>query len=108
MSDPINREHLNEITGGDEEFAQELLVEYLQSTTEIAEELRQQVDSPDCEKIRSLAHSIKGSSLSVGADGISQAAREIEDNARLGSVENLAASFSVIEENLAALRQLYP
>lgn len=106
MNDPINREHLNEITGGDEEFAQELLEEYLNSTGKLVEDLGSIGDDPDCEKLRSLAHAIKGSSLSVGADAISAAAKEIEDNARNGSVDNLAGYVAVIQENISFLKGL--
>lgn len=104
MNDPINREHLNEITGGDEEFAQELLEEYLNSTGKLVEELDSIGDNPDCEKLRSLAHAIKGSSLSVGADSIAAAAKQIEDNARNGSAENLADYVTVIRENISFLK----
>ena len=106
MNDPINREHLNEITGGDEEFAQELLEEYLNSTGKLVEDLGSIGDDPDCEKLRSLAHAIKGSSLSVGADTISAASKEIEDNARNGSVDNLACYFVVIQSNVSFLTGL--
>ena len=107
-SDPINRAHLAEITGGDEEFAQELLEEYLKSTTELMEELGGLLESPDFEKLRSLGHAIKGSSLSIGADAVSEAARIIEENSRNGSTEGLASNFAVIEETIATLRSMHP
>lgn len=95
-SNILNRATLAESTGGDDDFAKELFVDYVPRAHEIASILTSAFERQDCETIRKAAHEIKGSSLTLGLEGVGELSREIEycgRSADLSRVECLLPQF---------------
>lgn len=96
--------------GGDEEFARELLSEFVSSLPNEIEELGAILQSGDFEGIVLKAHTLKGSAANLSAKGLSEAAKVIEQAGRerdLGTARagapTLAAEAEKLKEEFAAL-----
>ncbi len=77
-SAPVNLQRLNDITDGDTAFEQELIESFLGDTERHISELESAVREKDGEKLRSHAHSIKGSGSNAGAKGLEEVATRLE------------------------------
>ncbi|MEN9273845.1 MAG: ATP-binding protein [Gloeomargarita sp. DG02_4_bins_56] len=75
----INQDYLRQAFGDDPEFIQELLALYLSDAQERVAALRQASDPVQWERIRHEAHQLKGASANVGATGMQDLARTLED-----------------------------
>jgi PAS domain S-box-containing protein len=64
--------------GGNRELLKKLLIQFADDYSDTVERLRLALDSGDIEYIRRMAHTIKGVSGNIGADDLSEAAREFE------------------------------
>lgn len=64
------------------------------------------IGANDPEGTAKAAHSLKGSSGSLGFDAISEAAMKIEKNAREGSLEGAVGSVEIIKDKIRALAAL--
>ncbi|HXI89104.1 MAG TPA: Hpt domain-containing protein [Blastocatellia bacterium] len=76
---------------GDPDLVAELAVIFFQDTVERLESLRRAIDSADAAGIENEAHSLKGSSASLGAVGMSLLCSELELQGRAGSIEGAGA-----------------
>ena len=72
MVEPVDLTNLRELTGGDEEMETELFLEFLSSEKEAIATLEQNCQSGENSDWRQAAHALKGTSLSLGADSLSQ------------------------------------
>lgn len=91
--------HLREITGGDEEFVGALLAEYRCSALSTLERLDEAISAADRVGLKSAAHSLKGSSRTIGATGIASASEALERLAADGSPADwLQAHRQVLQE----------
>ncbi len=95
---PIDVGFLAEMTGGDEDFTVELLQEYLNSAPPLIEQIETAMQNADADTLARSAHTLKGSSRSVGAQALAEIAYNLE---RAGKEQNMA----VAPEHLRALRQ---
>jgi HPt (histidine-containing phosphotransfer) domain-containing protein len=92
----LNRDTLQESTGGDGDFARELFSDYVPRGREISLLLAKAGKEKNSEALRKTAHEIKGSSLTLGLDQVGEAARRLESAGRAGDlsdVETLLAQF---------------
>ena len=69
---------LAEISGGDLEFEREITGEYLTQAYCLFEEAAQALVSRDAAALRRAAHTLKGSSRTVGAEGVAVLAGDLE------------------------------
>jgi len=76
---------------GDPDLVAELAVIFFQDTVERLESLRRAIDSADAVGIESEAHSLKGSSASLGAVGMSLLCGELEAKGRAGAIKGAGA-----------------
>jgi HPt (histidine-containing phosphotransfer) domain-containing protein len=76
---------------GDPDLVAELAVIFFQDTVERLGSLRRAIDSADAAGIESEAHSLKGSSASLGAVGMSLLCGELEAKGRAGAIEGAGA-----------------
>src|SRR5882672_10831803 len=76
---------------GDPDLVAELAVIFFQDTVERLASLRRAIDSADAAGIENEAHSLKGSSASLGAVGMSLLCGELEAKGRVGSIEGAGA-----------------
>jgi HPt (histidine-containing phosphotransfer) domain-containing protein len=93
---PIDREHLEDISGGDREFEAELMQEFVSSTPTLLSDLEQAIKEGDHAAAQMAAHTIKGSCRSLGAGPMAEPCLEIELSAREGSLEGAMGHFAEI------------
>jgi two-component system sensor histidine kinase/response regulator len=81
-----------------EDFLIELIDVYLKDTPNRVMRLRQALDGGDPEAFVREAHTLKSSSASVGAMGLSTLAREMESAGRSGKMQTVASEVKRLEE----------
>ena len=64
-----------------------LIPSYIESMAELLPGLEQAADAQTASEIKRFAHSIKSASANVGAEGLSQSAKTLEDNSTLGEAD---------------------
>jgi HPt (histidine-containing phosphotransfer) domain-containing protein len=80
---------LADISGGDPEFEREILSEFVEQNKTLFDDLDRALAAGDAVSLRRAAHTLKGSSRTVGAEAVASIASEIEVLAASG---NLAAA----------------
>lgn len=75
----INRDYLRQTFGDDPEFIQELLALYLSDAQERVAALQRATQPVQWEQVRHEAHQLKGASANVGAAGMQDLARALEE-----------------------------
>jgi len=75
----------------------ELFELYMQTTACDLKELRAGLKAGDAEQVHKKAHSIKGSSGNLGLDELYRLARDIDDRARVGSLDGLEDLLQVFD-----------
>ncbi len=107
MADPqFDFQVLREVTGDDPAFERELLEEYLQNTAELLERQRVALEARNANGLERSAHSMKGSSLTLGAGSLGQCAAEIEQFARAQQLERCVAVLDRAVREFGELRPL--
>lgn len=97
-------DRLFEITGGDLEFVDELVDTYLADADLQVEALRAAVTAGDDGAAMRPAHTLKSSSMNVGALGLADQCRSLEADARAGAVPDLAARVEACAATLEVVR----
>lgn len=69
---------LAEISGGEEAFEHEIAGEYLIQAWGLFEQAARALEKRDAETLRRVAHTLKGSSHTIGAEGMAEIAHELE------------------------------
>ena len=77
------------ISGGDADFEREIAGEYLTQTRQLLVQIAQAITSGDVATLRRAAHTLKGSSRTIGAEGLGEIAAELE---RLGGPTDMATT----------------
>ena len=81
-----DREFALEQVDGDEEFLNELVGFFIDTTESDLEKLKASIDGGDNEGARQAAHSIKGAAGNLGFQGMWERAREVEELCREGAL----------------------
>ena len=112
-ADPIDAAafaNLLEMTGGDQSFVDELVDTYIDEGASLVDRLRTAAATGSTDDLLRAAHSLKSSSLNVGALALGERCRGLEADARTGAVpdargraEEIAAAFD--EARLALLAE---
>jgi HPt (histidine-containing phosphotransfer) domain-containing protein len=97
-------EHLFEITGGDQAFFDELVDTYLDDAAEQLAAMRGAADADDPVALLRPAHTLKSSSMNVGAVDLAEQCRSLEADARAGTVPDMADRVAACETAFAAVR----
>ncbi len=95
---------LADISGGDVAFERELLEEYLATTDTLIAAQRSAIDAGDVRTLERSAHSMKGSSRTIGAELLGQLGQDIEASARSGDLARALAGLDRAVQEFAALR----
>jgi CheY-like chemotaxis protein/HPt (histidine-containing phosphotransfer) domain-containing protein len=82
----------------------EMLCSYLDGAESMLEQLPPAVEASDSKEVERLAHSLKSSSLHVGAVNFSELARELEDRARNGQLDDVRARIRALEGEFQRVR----
>lgn len=72
---------LSEISGGEAEFEREIVTEYMEQAWSLFDGATRALVAKDVAELRRAAHTIKGSSRTVGAEGVAGAAAALESAA---------------------------
>jgi HPt (histidine-containing phosphotransfer) domain-containing protein len=92
---------LLEMVGGDPDFVDELVDTFLEDAPRQIAEIRAAIAAGSAAGVIRPAHTIKGSSASLGAGGMEMISRSIEEQARSGSLEGLPEHLAELERALA-------
>ena len=95
---------LEEVTGGDQEFEQELLEEFLSDTQAVFARLSEAVSGEDHKTLQMESHALKGSSLSLGAGQLGHIAAEMETLGGGGRAGEACSLLSDIEAEFERVR----
>ena len=106
----VVRQRLAELTGEDDlRFADEVLASYLVGATALISQIKASLSARDAEATHAAAVALRSSSSVVGADGVSQAASRLAQDAKDGSLAAAAAALAPLERAVAeAERALSP
>jgi signal transduction histidine kinase/DNA-binding response OmpR family regulator len=99
-SQPLQLEHLDEISGGDSEFERELLGEFLRTAPILVEDASKAIAARDAATAERAAHTLKGSSGSIGAGPLAEASRFLEEACRQGRFEEAEPQVGQIRARL--------
>ncbi|HWD37563.1 MAG TPA: Hpt domain-containing protein [Fimbriimonas sp.] len=86
VSSQIDREYLSEISGGDTEFEQELVQTFLDAAPDLIAAYKAACAKNDALGASHAAHTLKGSSRSIGASAFATVSEQAEIAAREGDV----------------------
>ncbi|MEN9848006.1 MAG: hypothetical protein RL368_746, partial [Pseudomonadota bacterium] len=93
------------LVGDDAEIMQELLQTYLDSSQVLVENLQQALTEQDPMKLEHAAHSLKSSSASLGAEVLSQMAKQLEQQGRAKDMEQADSRVHALSTEYALLSQ---
>ena len=99
-------ERLKQISLGDEIFEKDLLSDYLIDIEHKLQLLREHLDSNDVKKIIDTAHTLKGSSYSVGAKLVGDEALGIELSARNNDLGNVEERLPKLAKSIRETREV--
>jgi|GEM_PF-474607 len=110
----LNQATLDTLTmtskGFDDDFMQELILDYLEQSSQQMAALLQAIEDEDCETIFKQAHSLKSSSATLGAEELAILCQTIEHDGRakhLDAIKAILATFkTTYEGTIAELRSL--
>ncbi|GEM_PF-6753433 len=88
-----------------EDIYRQVLNKFLEVTPARLEKLKEYIANQDHEQIEEMAHSIKGSCASVGANRMSTIAAELEKMGRIKTLENAVQLFSLLKEEYERVDQ---
>jgi HPt (histidine-containing phosphotransfer) domain-containing protein len=88
-SEVLDLEGLRNRCMGNLDLVQRVLDKFQQRLPEELAELERMLELNDAEQVARVAHRIRGNSASVSAQGLQQAAAEIEDLSRMGRVTDV-------------------
>jgi len=88
---------------GDEELLQEMCQIFLENSPKLLQKLQQAVAAGDPDGVMRAAHSLKGESGYLSADGTSHAARQLEEMGRNQDLSRASATLAALERELASL-----
>lgn len=100
MTDPIDATvfaALVEMTGGELDFVDELVDTYLEDGRNQLDAMNAAVLTGDVASLGRAAHSLKSGSLNVGAMGLGELCRALEEAARSGSVPDASERVAGID-----------
>jgi HPt (histidine-containing phosphotransfer) domain-containing protein len=88
---PLDLGRLEEISGGDEGFEQELMDEFLGNVPRLLDQAEQAVQRQEAAIGQRAAHTLKGSAAMVGATPLSRAAFALEEAFTQGDMQSATA-----------------
>lgn len=94
---PLNHERLNAMREAMGEYFAELIPAYVESAEEIFAAFSDLDNTNDSKSVERLAHSLKSASLNVGADTLSELAKNLEQQAKDGDIKAFKSQVARIE-----------
>jgi histidine phosphotransfer protein HptB len=103
-SPEFNFDTLNEVTGGDPTFEREILEEFLELVDKLIAQQQACLGSADAYGLERAAHSLKGSSSTIGATRLGELGKEIEEFAHDQQLPRAVAKLEQALQEFAALK----
>ncbi len=104
---PSRLAELRSLAGDDHpRLVEELFSAFLEEAPGSLSALREAMDKRDPARVRTVAHSLKGASLGVGADRLADLCRSLEQEALAGALPPAGPTLAAFEAELAELRGL--
>ena len=100
----IDRDYLLEISGGDSEFERDLIQTFLEAAPALLQSYAAAIESNAGLGVRHAAHTLKGSSRSIGANVFAQVCEAAEKAARADDLATCQELLPEIEASFEALR----
>jgi len=85
----INYEKGINMLGGNEEMYRQVIHLFLEENSDMVDQINEATENNDFDRIRSLAHKVKGSSGSIGAESVRQLANDLQKAAELEQVHEI-------------------
>ena len=102
----LDLDHIEALAGGDSAFVSELCRTFVRSAHEICKAIESAYGAGDRARLVSLGHKLKGCCQSLGADGISILAYQLERHAMEASPEQLAVLVTTLRREVDACLEL--
>ncbi len=102
----IDWKYLNQVTGENEEFKNELLKAFVETMPPHLELLKQAIATANYSEIEQKAHLIKGSSASMGIRSAELPASQLEQQGRWQQLDNAEQLFSDLEAALCKIQAI--
>ncbi|MCL6494378.1 MAG: response regulator, partial [Ignavibacterium sp.] len=106
-SDLFDFDRLNQVSLGDKEFEKDLLGDYFKDAEIKLETLKEFISQRNLKKIQELAHTLKGSSYSVGAKAIGDEALGIEISAKSNDIESVEERMIKLTKVIRESKELF-
>jgi two-component system, NarL family, sensor histidine kinase EvgS len=103
MATPLDASMLHDISGGDESLARDILGRFHRYNAEDAKKLRAAVHRVDGEQVKVFCHRIKGSSRTIGANGLAAACERLEQAARERDTHSMVNGLAVFDDEIRRL-----
>ena len=101
----LDVEHLRTVCGGDLEFEREIIGDFMAQVDPLYGSLAAAVAANDAAGIRFAAHSLKGSSRSLGAVALAEACARLESMGQSGDLGDAPRSLEHAQAELTRFRQ---
>ena len=98
--------HLDQMSMGNKEFQEELLVTFFEDIINRYRRLEESIKNKSFEKVISEAHTIKGASSSIGAVKIAEEALAIELSGKHNDIQNVLQRLQNMEKLISETRQI--
>ncbi|NJL43385.1 MAG: Hpt domain-containing protein [Pseudanabaena sp. SU_2_4] len=102
----IDWDYLNQMSGGSEEFKNELLQAFVETIPPHLADLKTAIATADYSEIEQKAHLIKGSSASLGIRSAELPAAQLEQQGRWQQLDNAEQLFSDLEVALCKIQAI--
>lgn len=101
----IDWSYLEDLSGGDAEFIQEILTTYVDTACELVESIHRAACDEDSDRALYAAHTLKGSSRSIGAERLAHVCHELEECAKSGDMQGYSSRAPQTAVEFTLLRQ---
>lgn len=85
------------------DFARHLFEVFLADEPARVEAMGKAIADGDMEKLRFLAHSLKGASATLGMPRVSSACRELEQASKAGDTQRMSEAYALVEKEMEAV-----
>ncbi len=99
----IDMKRAMDAVGGDKELLNELLNMFYEDSKAKLKEIKEAIENKDYEKLRELAHAVKGASANIGLTDIYEICLELENMAKKKDISGSDKLYSKLKENIKAL-----
>lgn len=101
----LDPSYLSEMAEGDTEFILELLDTFVETAADLLEGIQAAAADRDTDKAIYAAHTLKGSSRSIGAEPLGNLCQTLEEAARCGDMDSFALMAQNLPETFKLLRR---